>query len=111
MAGQPFNSITELLEDLLGSHIDKETLAKTLTEVDQALVILKALRDQQAAILDGQGKIASDLLAIRAFLGVPDTEAVNQDQLRAIGDASYALAKGGADLAASIETAKPKPSE
>ena len=120
MAGKPFNSITDLLEDLLGSHIDKETLAKILSEVDQGLQLLKSGQGAQEGIFEalaGISKtqasqqtlletIAADQLAIRAFLNVPDTEAVRSDQLAAIGDATTTLSKSEAELATAVEAAK-----
>jgi hypothetical protein len=68
----PFTSLTELLEDLLSQHIDKDKLNEILVEV-------KAFKSQQDDLVTGQTTLTEhvtdlvqDMLEIKAFLGVPD---------------------------------------
>lgn len=94
MPGNPFNSITELIEDLLNSHLDKGPLGE--------------IQKTQKVLLDGQEKIQSDLLAIRAYLGVPNTEAVRPDQVAAIAEANASLDKSQGELQSAVEHANPQ---
>jgi len=101
MAGKPFASITDLLEDLLGSHIDKEMLQKILQDADQTLGIVREFQTQafsavlsslsriegaQQAMKTVQDGMVADLLSIKAFLGVPDVRlGATQEELNALG--------------------------
>ncbi len=115
MPGKPFATITDLLGDLLSSHIDKESLAKILNDTDQGLEILKQLQAGAIAILldaavanqRRQEVMADDLLSIKAFLSIPDARlGATTEQLQAISDAAAALAKDRAELASAVEQPK-----
>lgn len=89
----PFKSIEELLKAALQAHLDPSKVDKILDNQGAIMASLSTMRSKQEAAFNAAAasdrvaaQSAQDLLAIKAFLGVPDPRIVaTQDDVNKLG--------------------------
>lgn len=82
----PFATLEELLLASLESYVDSAKIDKLLSNGQTMLANQELIKGALSNIIDSQKSNAADLLAIKAFLGIPDPRILaTQKQLDQLG--------------------------